>query len=39
MNESVYFYASTEENLMLIPEGSQVYDNFTKCKKVVRINE
>ena len=30
MNESVYFYASTEENLMLIPEGSQVYDNFTK---------
>lgn len=26
-----YFYASTEENLMVIPEGSQVYDNLTKC--------
>lgn len=32
MNESsIYFYASTEENLMLIPGNSKVYDNLTKC--------
>ena len=31
MKKNVYFYASTEENLMVIPEGSHVYDNLTKC--------
>lgn len=31
MKKNGYFYASTEENLMVIPEGSQVYDNLTKC--------
>lgn len=31
MKKKGYFYASTEENLMVIPEGSQVYDNLTKC--------
>lgn len=31
MNKNGYFYASTEENLMVISEGSQVYDNLTKC--------
>ena len=31
MKENVYFYASTEENLTVIPKGSKVYDNLTKC--------
>lgn len=31
MKEKVYFYASVQEDLTIIPEGSQVYDKLTKC--------
>lgn len=31
MNQNIYFYASTEENLTTIPKDTQVYDKLIKC--------